>query len=135
MKAVSTLVILTVAATTLLASAHPIDRFDACAKARGVEDVRCTGKIEVGKGVEVVIRAEIAPPHARTSAWVLRLRPHADRWERVALVGISKAGAIRWFWTPREQHIHNYTAWRFRFKVPRHVRSDVVRVLVRSDEF
>ena len=126
MKARSALVIVILAATALptASAAHPIDRFDACAKARGSEDVRCTGKTEVGKGVEVVIRAELAPPHARTSAWVLRLRPHADRWERVALVGISKAGSIRWFWTPRERHIHNYTAWRFRFKVPHHVRSD-----------
>lgn len=135
-KATILIVILATAQTWQApAKAHPISRFDACGKPRGVEEVRCAGKTEVGKGVPVAIRAEIAPPHIGAMAWVLRLQPHADRWERVAVARVSRVGAVRWYWTPRERDIHNYTAWRFRFKIPAHGRSNIVRVLVRSDEF
>lgn len=115
--------------------AHPITRFDACGKPSGSEGERCAWKAEVGEGVRVVVRAELGPPHVGASIWVLRLRPHADRWVRVAQIRVLDGGNARWYWTPKERHIHNYTAWRFRFKIPGHGRSDIARVLVRSDEF
>ena len=88
------------------------------------------------QGVRVVIRAELGPPHVGASALISRLRPHADRWEPVAQTHVLEGGKMRWYWTPKERHIHNYTAWRFRFKIQGHgSSSDIARVLVRSDEF
>lgn len=125
------IVILSATAWQTTAASHPIDRFDAC-----VDHIqRCRDKTQVGKGVEVVLRAELAPPHVGASAWVMRLEPHADGWERVAITPILTGGTARWYWTPKERHIHNYTAWQFRLKVRGHGWSDIVRVLVRSDEF
>jgi len=118
-----------------IAGSHPIQPFDACVKARGVADLRCRNKAEVGAGVEVVLRATLEPPHENSSAVVARLAPHAEQWQRVAETTVLAGGKVRWFWTPQEGDIHNYTAWRFRFKIRDHGWSDVVKVLVRSDEF
>jgi hypothetical protein len=42
---------------------------------------------------------------------------------------------MRWRWTPGEDDVYNFTAWRFRFVIPGHGVSDTVKVRVRSDEF
>lgn len=74
------------------------------------------------------------PRHVGDVAYVKRLEPHADRWERVARVTVSDEGRVHWAWVP-EQDIHNETSWKFRFTIPGHGRSDIVRVRVRSDDF
>lgn len=129
------LAVLTATVLQTAAASHPVDRFDACEKPRGIEIVHCRNKTEVGRGIEVVLRAELAPPHVGASASVMRLEPHADRWERVAITPILEGGIVRWYWTPRERHVRNYTPWQFRLKVRDHGWSDIVKVLIRSDEF
>ena len=132
------MLLLAVFAATALqttASSHPIESFDVCVKPRGVPIVHCRGKAEGGKGTEFVLRGELAPHHVGSSAFVMRLEPHAERWERVAITPILAGGSGRWYWTPKERHIRNFTAWQFRLKVPGHGWSDIVKVLIRSDEF
>ena len=121
--------------TPTVASSHPTTAFDACVTARG-SLIRCSNRrLEAGDGTQVLLRAKLVPRHAGAVAWVKRLEPHADRWERVAQVTVSEEGRVRWLWVPRDQDVHNNTSWRFRFKIPGHGRSDIVRVRVRSDDF
>ena len=117
------------------AGSHPTTTFDACVTARHT-DIRCSNqRLEAGEGTRVLLRAKLVPRHAGAVAWVKRLEPHSDRWERVAQVTVSEEGRAHWLWVPRDQDVHNNTSWRFRFKMPGHGRSDIGRVRVRSDDF
>ena len=122
--------------TPTLVSSHPSTTFDACVKYRHHTDMRCSNRrLEAGEGTHALLRATLVPRHAGAVAWVKRLEPHADRWERVARVTVSDEGRVHWVWVPRDEDVRNNTSWRFRFKIPGHGRSDVVRVRVRSDDF
>ena len=131
-------VVISIAATLVMhtaASSHPTTTFDACVTARG-SLIRCSNlRLEAGDGTPVLLRAKLVPRHAGAAAWVKRLQPHADRWERIAQVIVSEEGRAHWLWIPGDEDVHNNTSWRFRFKIPGHGRSDIVRVRVRSDDF
>lgn len=121
--------------TPTVASSHPTTTFDACVTYRH-SDFRCSNRrVEAGDGTQVRLRAKLVPRHAGDVAWVKRLEPHADSWERVGQVTVSDEGRVHWLWVPTDQDVRNNTSWRFRFKIPGHGRSDIVRVRVRSDDF
>lgn len=112
--------------TSAVASSHPTTTFDACITAR-YTDIRCSNRrLEAGDGTLVLLRAKLVPRHAGAVAWVKRLEPREDLWERVAHVTVSEEGRVHWLWVPRNQDVRNYSAWRFRFKIPGHGRSDIV---------
>ena len=122
--------------TPTVASSHPTTTFDACVKYRYHTDMGCSNRrLEAGEGTHALLRATLIPRHAGAVAWVKRLEPHADRWERVVQVTVSDEGRVHWVWVPRDEDVRNNTSWRFRFKIPGHGRSDIVRVRVRSDDF
>jgi hypothetical protein len=120
-----------------VASAHEPAEFDACVKPyRPPVFWPCDNKFEVrGAGVRFVVRAEILPHHVGRLARVWLSRPRSESWTKVRTLPVRPGGRLHWYWTPDENDIYNYTPWRFRFTVPRHGRSDIVRVLVRSADF
>lgn len=138
MKRVPVVIVGVVAALIVQTAAlsHPTTTFDACVKYRYHTDMRCSNRrLEAGEGTSALLRATLIPRHAGAVAWVKRLEPHAERWERVAQVTVSEEGRVHWVWIPGDEDVHNNTSWRFRFKIPGHARSDIVRVRVRSDDF
>lgn len=112
------------------ASGHQTDVFDACAK-EGRFGQPCRNQETVIGGDAVFLRAVLKPKHAGEAARVWRARPHAT-WTKIALTTVHPEGRIRWNWHTTVQDVHNFTSWRFRFVIPGHGQSDIVKVRVIS---
>jgi hypothetical protein len=130
MRVLATVAILTcVVLQTPIALSHPADDFDACVTSarRGQA---CRNAVVVLTGDQAFVNGRIRPRHAGQVVSVRRLAPHASSWRRVGTALVHEKGRIRWQWKTTSRDAHPFTSWRFRFALPRHGWSDVVRVRV-----
>jgi hypothetical protein len=130
MRLLATVAILAcVVLQTPIALSHPADDFDACVTSarRGQA---CRNAVVVLAGDSAFVKGRIRPRHAGQVASVRRLAPHASSWRQVGTALVHEKGGIRWQWVTLPGDAHPFTSWRFRFALPAHGWSDVVRVRV-----
>ena len=112
----------------LPAFVHETTEFDACATTqRGVQE--CRDRIAVFQG-PVYIDASVLPRHAGARGWVRIWIPDTHDWDRAGVAVVHEHGFVRWRWEPEYPADIEDRAYRFRFVLPGHGRSDVVKVFV-----
>jgi hypothetical protein len=115
--------------TASAAIGHPTRRFDACAAHRRIGS-RCYRTATYLYGRTVHLRGRVIPNHPARSARVLRRSRVSHRWRIVASIPINDRGAMRYAWRTTRSDANQRSAYRFRFRIPRHGRSNAVRVWV-----
>jgi hypothetical protein len=70
------------------------------------------------------------PRHVGAVARLWRLEPRATQWTKVARIRVRDEGRVGYRWITDEGDIHNFTSWTFRWVLPRHGHSDIVKVRV-----
>jgi hypothetical protein len=117
--------VLSSAAAIVLTSAptavgHPTASFDACLRPPVAGG--CGDNVTYVYRDTVVLRGRVEPDHA--SAIVLRRAP-GDRWRRAGRVPVTD-GELVWRWHTHRPDAVQDAAYRLRFAIPGHGRSDAV---------
>ncbi len=113
--------------------AHPLRVFDACAAQREYGPP-CSDTEHYLAGDWVYLRTYLKPRHSGKVVLVWRREPGSGRgWERVGSDRVNRNGISRWVWDTSRDDAKGDAAYRFRFSLPRHGTSDVVRVWVVAD--
>jgi hypothetical protein len=78
-------------------------------------------------GSTLWFRGKVKPAHAGKSANVLIKEPGNDEWTKVDTDTVSDTGKLSWTWKT-EASDANTDAYRLRFKIPDHGKSEVATV-------
>jgi hypothetical protein len=111
--------------------AQPTTSFDACV---GSLDGICKDRVLYLAGDRPHIVAEIRPYHSDMRAILLRRAPDGH-WEQVASVVVNDRGRMSWQWVTTDDDVRPDGAWRFRYRIPGHGQSDIVRVTIIAPDF
>ena len=85
--------------------------------------------VEVAFGAKVILKGRVRPRHAGAMADVLRRDPHGRVWQVVGAVRVSDAGTLRYRWPTTFEDVRK-APYLFRFRIPRHGRSNATEVEV-----
>jgi len=78
-------------------------------------------------GSTLWLRGKVKPAHAGMDAKVQTKEPGNDEWAKVGKVTVSDAGEMSWTWKT-EASDADADAYRLRFKIPDHGKSEVATV-------
>jgi hypothetical protein len=131
--ALTLLTIAMVGSLPTVTSAHIARSFDACIGSYPPGGI-CRNRSSYLVGDHPHIRAEIKPAHADLRATLWRRVPH-DPWAKLRTAAINDRGRMVYAWTPRPGDARPHHDYRFRFVLPGHGMSDVVRLHIDKPDF
>jgi hypothetical protein len=111
------------------ASAHPLKVFTLCAAFRP-SGGQCLHNASYSYGDTVYLRGELRPPHAWMRVQILRKRPGASAFVKVATADISAAGHVRWSWRTAIGDAHQNAPYQFKLRLRNHGVGNPIRVWV-----
>jgi hypothetical protein len=108
-----------------------IASFDACVGSlQGI----CKNRALYLAGDRPHIVAEIQPHRPDMRAILLR-RATDGAWQQIASVAVDDRGRMSWQWVTTDEDVRPHGAWAFRYRIPGHGQSDVVRVTIVAPDF
>lgn len=109
------------------AIANVPDSFTACIGP--VQATYCSSGDTYQVGDALWLRGKVRPSHAGMTALVLMKEPGSDTWEQVGSDAVADTGKLRWTWRS-DASDSSPDFYRFRWKIPGHGLSEIVKVRV-----
>lgn len=103
------------------------DSFTACIGP--VQATYCSSGDTYQVGDLLWLRGKVRPPHAGMTAQVQLKEPGSDTWEKVGSDVVADTGKVRWTWRT-DVSDSSPDFYRFRWKIPGHGASEIVKVRV-----